>query len=114
VQERLVALGEAHAQRLALQWFDEAVRKCEDQGTRAQLDKLGALHALTIIDRAAAFYLEEGYLDPGKSRAMRDQTSVLLAELAPVAVDLVNAFGIPDACLAAPIAFMDPANPRWE
>ena len=26
---------------------------------------------------------------------------------------LVDGFGIPDACLAAPIAFFDPANPRW-
>ena len=34
-------------------------------------------------------------------------------ELAPHAREIVDAFGIPDACLAAPIAFFDPAHPTY-
>jgi len=37
----------------------------------------------------------------------------LLAEVVPHAREVVEAFRIPDACLAAPIAFFDPAQPRY-
>ena len=47
-----------------------------------------------------------------KSRARRE-SDVLIRELFGSAVGLVDAFGIPDACLAAPIDFMDPAHPAW-
>lgn len=113
VQEHLVALAMAHADRIALSWFDEGVASCPDEELRGWLDKLGALHALTLLRRDASFYIQEGYLDGHKEGAMREETERLMKELAPAAVALVDAFGIPDATLAAPIAFMDPAHPRW-
>jgi acyl-CoA oxidase len=113
VQEHMVALAQAHADRLALGWFDEAATACTDPELREWLDKLGALHALTLLRRDAAFYAGEGYFDSHKESAMRKETERLMNEIAPAAVGLVDAFGIPDACLAAPIAFMDPAHPRW-
>lgn len=113
VQEHLVALARAHADRIAFEWWDEAVQACTDPEMAPWLERLGALHALTKLRDEAAFYLGEGYFDSGKESAMRRETEVLLDELHPAAVALVDAFGIPDACLAAPIAFMDPAHPRW-
>ena len=61
----------------------------------------------------AGFYFSEGYLDPRKESAMRKETELLLGEVRASALTLVDAFGIPDVALAAPIAFMDPAHPRW-
>lgn len=113
VQEHLVALARAHADRIALEWFDEQVKQEPDPETRAWLDRLGALHALTRIRDEAAFYLSEGYIDANKESAMRRETEALLGEIHDGAVGLVDAFGIPDTCLAAPIAFMDPAHPKW-
>ncbi|WP_394831206.1 acyl-CoA dehydrogenase family protein [Pendulispora rubella] len=113
VQEHLVALARAHADRLALQWFDESIADCSDAQLVPWLDRIGALHALTRLREEAAFFLAEGYFDAQKEHALRKETTALLGELRQGAVALVDAFGIPDACLAAPIAFMDPAHPRW-
>lgn len=118
VQEHIVALARAHADRVALEAFDEALREARETGTidatsLAYLDRLGALHALGRIREEAELFLSEGYLEPGKTSAIRKETGKLLDELAGEAVPLVDAFGIPDPCLAAPIAFMDPAHPRW-
>lgn len=112
VQEHLVALAGAHADRIALEWFDARVKGASAE-IADHLDRLGALHALGRIRAEAAFYFSEGYLDPSKESAMRKETVALLDELRGSALDLVLAFGIPDTALAAPIAFMDPAHPQW-
>lgn len=113
VQEHLVVLAEAYAERLALTFFDEEVTKVADEGVRAELDRLGALHGVELLRRDAAFYLQEGYFDAERASELRVTSERLRAELVPRAVGLVDAFGIPATCLAAPIAFMDPANPVW-
>ena len=114
VQEHLVALARAHADRLALELFDEALAKeALDDASRTLLDRLGALHAIGVIRDDASFFFARGYLEPDKDRALREESEVLIRELRESAVGLVDAFGIPDACLAAPIAFMDPAHPTW-
>ena len=113
VQEHLVALAKAHAERIALEWFDAAVTKVEDPILRALLDDVGALHGITVLRCDAGFYIGEGYFDPAKESALRRESDLLVRELRDAAVGLVDAFAIPDACLAAPIAFMDPAHPTW-
>jgi len=113
VQEHLVALAKAHAERLALEWFDAAVSEVKDDALRAVLDQVGALHGITVLRSDAGFYIAEGYFEPAKESALRRESDVLIRELLDAALGLVDAFAIPDACLAAPIAFMDPAHPEW-
>lgn len=115
LQEHLIALAWAHADRLTLEWFDLRVRAvgAASPDLAADLDRLGALHALGRIRAEAAFYFSEGYIEPRKESAMRKETEALLAEVRASALTLVDAFGIPDVALAAPIAFMDPAHPIW-
>lgn len=113
VQEHLLALARAHADRLALELFDDALKAVTDDAQRAQLDRLGALHAIGAIRDDASFFFARGYLESDKDRALREESEALIRELGEGAVGLVDAFGIPDACLAAPIAFMDPAHPTW-
>ncbi len=111
VQEQLVAAARAYVDHLALAWFEAEVARVEDAPTRAVLQRLGDLHALSTLEREAAWYLEDGYWEASKARAVRKEVEALMAEVAPAARDLVDAFSIPDACLAAPIAFFDPAHP---
>ena len=113
VQEHLVALAKAHAERLTLEWFDATIVKIEDATLRALLDSVGALHGITVLRADAGFHIGEGYFEPTKESALRRESDLLIRELLDSAVGLVDAFGIPDACLAAPIAFMDPAHPAW-
>ena len=62
------------------------------------------LFALTLLEEGRGWFLENGLLTPGESRSLPGRVEALCARLAPRAVALVNAFGIPAQCLAAPIA----------
>lgn len=110
VQEHLLAAARAYIENLMLRWFDEATSTLEEGESKTWIDRLGTLFALSTIESGAAWYLEDGYLDGGNARDIRKEVEALLEELVPAARHLVDAFGIPDACLAAPIAFHDPAR----
>ena len=73
-------------------WFSEILRS------------LVHLFALSRIEADRGWYLESGYLEPPKSRAIRAQVNELCEELRAHARFLVDAFGIPDEVLGAPIA----------
>ena len=107
LQEHLVAAARAHADRLILSFFLEETARLGDPW----LDRLGDLHALVRIEAEMAWFLEHGFVEPPKARAVRKEVERLCRELAPASRQLVDAFGIPDATLAAPIAFFDPAHP---
>lgn len=121
VQEHLVAAASAWVDELTFRWFDEALNEREasiegegdadERAAIAMLRQVGALHALSLIERDAGWYLESGWLAPPKARAIRKEVERRMGELVPAAAGLVDAFAIPDACLAAPIAFFDPATP---
>lgn len=112
VQEHLLALAQAHVDTFSLRAFTQAVEKAAGP-ERAVLEKLRALYGLTLLERHAAWFFENGVFEPARARAIRKLQPKLFEELLPDVVGLTAAFGIPDACLAAPIAFNDPAHPRW-
>jgi acyl-CoA oxidase len=109
----VVAVADAFGEHLALRWFADS-EAAAPEAARPLLAVLGDLHALALLERRAAWFIETGYFEPGKARAIRKLVEQLLVELAPLARTVVDAFAIPDACLAAPIAFFDPAHPRYE
>ena len=112
VQEHLLALAQAHIDAFTLRAFIEAVEKSSGD-EKAALDRLRQLHGLTLLEQNAAWFFENGVFEPARARAIRKLVPVVFAEVLPDVRALVDAFGIPDACLAAPIAFNDPAHPRW-
>lgn len=114
IQEHLVAAAEAHAERLAYMWFTQHLAEQPEGPAKNTLARLGTLHALALVERRAAWFLESGLLAPAKARAIRKEVELLLGEVAAEARAVVDAFQIPDECLAAPIAFFDPAHPRFE
>jgi acyl-CoA oxidase len=81
--------------------------------TSGLIARLGDLALLARLERHAAWFLETGYFDAARSRQIRREVESLLGEVAPHARTVIDAFGIPDACLAAPIAFFDPAHPTY-
>ncbi|HET9622887.1 MAG TPA: acyl-CoA dehydrogenase family protein, partial [Kofleriaceae bacterium] len=112
VQEHVVAIAEAFAERRAAEWFAASERALTGD-VAALVGELGDLALLTRLERHAAWFLEAGYFDIGQSRAIRRAAEALRHALAPRAREIVDAFRIPDACLAAPIAFFDPAHPTY-
>jgi acyl-CoA oxidase len=65
--------------------------------------KLYQLYALSQIEKNKGWYLEDGYMEAVKTKAIRQMVNQLCWEIRPDAVSLVKAFDIPDSCLAAPI-----------
>jgi acyl-CoA oxidase len=99
-----MALARSHVERVVLERFVRAIDACDDPGLRPVLSRLCELYALSHLERDRGWYLEQGLFAGAKARSIVGQVDHLCRELRPHAVDLVDAFGIPDALLGAPIA----------
>ena len=103
-QHHLVEVGFAYVERIVLEQFQQAVEKTTDRGCRTVLKKLCDLYALAQIDKHKGWYLEQGYMEGVKTKTIRKLVNQLCWEIRQDAVPLVDAFNIPESCLAAPIA----------
>lgn len=103
-QDHLVNLAQAYVERVILEQFVAGVASVAEPTLAAVLKKLCDLYALWHLEQHKGWYLEAGYFDGTKTKAVRRQIDALCADLRPEAVALVDAFAIPDQCLAAPIA----------
>jgi acyl-CoA oxidase len=104
LQRKLLDLAHAHIERVVLEQFAKTVEKAEPQSLRPVLKRMCDLFALSQIERHQGWYFEQGALTGLKSRAISRQVDKLCAEIRQEAVQLVDSFGIPDTCIAAPIA----------
>jgi acyl-CoA oxidase len=105
-QHHLVQVGFAYIERMVLEKFIEQVNATPDVGCKAILKKLCDLFALSQIDKNKGWYLEQGYMEGVKTKAIRKLMNQLCWDVRQEAVPLVDAFAIPDSCLAAPIVVM--------
>jgi acyl-CoA oxidase len=103
-QHHLVHVGFAYIERIILEQFILKVNSTQDAGCKAVLKKLCDLFALSQIDKNKGWYLEQGYMEGVKTKAIRKLINQLCWEIRQDAVPLTDAFAIPDNCLAAPIA----------
>lgn len=103
-QDHLLTLAKAHAARLTLNSFIQGVEDCEDADLRPVLAKLRDLFALWHLEEGVGWFQEKRYVEAGQAQAIRSEVNALCTEMRPMAVDLVDAFAIPDEVLAAPIA----------
>lgn len=103
-QHHLVEVGMAHIERVIVEKFIEQVNQTKDAGCKAVLTKLCQLFALSQIEKNKGWYLESGYMDGSKTKAIRKLVNQLCWDVRQEAVPLCDAFKIPESCLAAPIA----------
>ena len=103
-QTHLLELSMAYAERLVLEQFGEALNSVDDNNLKAVLKKLYELFALHTIEQNKGWYLESGYMEGNKTKAIRRLVDRLCKDVRMEAGPLVQAFAIPDSCLAAPIA----------
>ena len=104
-QDHLLALASAHVERVVLEQIRAAVVREADAGLRTVLGRLAELFALARLEADEGWFLRSGVFESGKAKAIREQVTLLSGLLREDAVALVDAFGIPDELLAAPIAF---------
>ncbi|MET0384992.1 MAG: acyl-CoA dehydrogenase [Polyangiales bacterium] len=99
-QDHVNALSQAYVEQFVLESFQAAAAR------EPKLAELCSLFALSCLQTDAGWFLEHGYLTPDDARLLRNRIHGLLGEIAPRALDYVEAFGIPPHCLG-PLA--DPA-----
>ena len=104
MQNELLALAFAHVEHVVLARFNEAIRDCPDAALRPVLGKLRNLFALQHLEKGRAWFLENRVMTAHRSRLLTTAVDILCADLRRQAVALVDGFGVPAACLAAPIA----------
>lgn len=104
-QHQMIDVAQAYLERIVLEQFQQAIQTIEDENCKQVLLRLYQLYALSQIEKNKGWYLEDGYMESVKTKAIRKMVNQLCWEIRPDAVSLVKAFDIPDSCLAAPIAF---------
>jgi acyl-CoA oxidase len=114
VQDHVLLAARAHIDREVLELFAAAVDRCTDPEAAQLLSDLCDLHALALIERDRAWFMEHGRLTPARAKAVTTAVNELCAKIRPAAADAVEAFGIPDAVLAAPIALGDEERRQHE
>jgi acyl-CoA oxidase len=103
VQDHAVDAARAHLDTVVLEAFAAALEASEDP-LREPLSLLCDLYALTSLEQAKGFYLEHGRLAPPRCKAITREVNRLCNEVRQLCGQFVDAFGIPDQILAAPIA----------
>ena len=108
-QDHLVEMARAYVETVALKEMENGAQAAESEELRRILASVRSLFALHRIEVDRGWFLEQGYLEPPKAKAIRKQVNRLCRALRPDALALVDAFGIPDALLGAPIGVAVPA-----
>ena len=99
VQDHVIAAARAHVERLVLDAFVLKARDLPDGDLKVALNLLCDLHALTTIEADRAWFMEHGRLTAARSKAISREVNDLCRKIRPLAVDLVDAFGVPPQML---------------
>ncbi|MFE5239536.1 MULTISPECIES: acyl-CoA dehydrogenase family protein [unclassified Streptomyces] len=102
VQDHVIAVAHAHVERLVLEAFVAKVRALPESGNKVALGLLCDLFALSTIEADRAWFMEHGRLTVQRSKAISREVNDLCRKVRPLAVDLVDAWGIPTEMLRAP------------
>ncbi|MEU2304034.1 acyl-CoA dehydrogenase family protein [Streptomyces misionensis] len=102
VQDHVIALARAHVERLVTEAFVDKVRALPEGSEKVALGLLCDLFALSTIEADRAWFMEHGQLTVQRSKAISREVNDLCRKVRPLAVDLVDAWGIPAPVLRSP------------
>jgi acyl-CoA oxidase len=98
----VIAAATAHAERVVLEAFLTAVHNAPDD-LRDRLKLVYDLHALATIEADRAWFIEHGRLSGERSKAITAMVNRLCGQVREHAVDLVDAFGVPEPLVDVPL-----------
>ncbi|WP_163509645.1 acyl-CoA dehydrogenase [Fodinicola acaciae] len=99
-QDHLLAAARAHIDRHVLEAFVAGIAACPDEEAVALLEKVCDLYVLSTVESDRGWFLEHGRLSPSRAKEVTQRVNALCGELRPHVDVLIDAFGIPDACLS--------------
>jgi len=103
VQDHAANAARAHMDTVALEAFSAAIDGCEEESVKRVLGVVCDLYALANLEADKGFFQEHGRLASPRCKAITREVNRLCNEVRQQAGPLVDAFGIPDPVLAAPI-----------
>ena len=104
VQDHLMHLATAHVERESFEAVQEEIGQASPS-LRPLLELLRDTFWAGCVERDMGWYMMSGAVETPKAKAIRYLVNKCIQELRPVAEEITQAFAIPDAVLAAPIAF---------
>ncbi len=103
-QDHLLRAARSHLDGLVLDAFVRGIDATVDPSARALLGKVCDLFALSLIEEDKGWFLEHGRISAARAKTVTAEVNRLCQELRPHARALVDAFGIPEEWIGAPIA----------
>jgi len=104
VQNHAANAAQAHTERIVLEAFTNAVTSAPEGPIQDALSRLCDLYALHQVELDRGYLQEHGRLTGPRCKAITREVNRLCDEVRGDAEALVDAFGIPDEVLRAPIA----------
>ncbi|GGF50807.1 acyl-CoA oxidase [Marmoricola endophyticus] len=102
VQDHVIACARASVEREVLETFVAKLEELPgDSAHRVAMTLLCDLYALSVIEDDKGWFMEHGRLTAERSKAVTREIGRLCRRIRPIALDLVNAFGIPEELLQA-------------
>ena len=103
-QIHMTDLADAYIDMICLKSMVDAMQKCKNVKTQKMLKQIIQVYGINAILELNGWYLETDYISGNQSKALRRVKNKLLQMTRPFAGELVDAFGIPQELLRAPIA----------
>ncbi len=104
IQTHLLAVADAYIHRYILEEYYEWLGQLPESPETVVLRKTGGYFALNRISQTAGWYLEQGYMEGVKTKAISSLLNDLSSEMSDLSLRLTDAWAIPDFLLVAPIA----------
>ncbi len=106
-QDHLLRAARCHLDGLVLDAFNRACEAQTDPAAKHLMRQVCDLYALSVIEADKGWFLEHGRISAARSKAVTAEVNRLCLGLRPHARALIDAFGIPESWIGAPIATGD-------
>jgi acyl-CoA oxidase len=103
VQDHAADAARAWIDTYCLEAFMRAIDAAQDEDVKRVLNLVCDLYALQTLESEKGFFQEHGRISAPRCKHITREVNRLCNEVRQIAGPLVDAFGIPDAVLAAPI-----------
>ena len=103
-QDHMLNAARAHVDAVLLHSFVDALDGMPEGPARELLERVCDLFVLSTLEAERGWLQEHGRLTAARAKAVIAEVDALCGQLRPHARALVDAFGIPEEALAAPIA----------
>jgi acyl-CoA oxidase len=111
-QDHVLLAARTHMDRIVLEAFVAGIDPLEEGEARDALERLCSLYALSSIEADSGWFLAHNRMSAARAKTVTSQVNKLCGELRPVAVELVEGMGVPEAWLGSAM-LTEPERQRW-